>query len=103
MRVALHTKVRADCIEEYEAAHRAVPAELTKAIRAAGATQWTIWRSGTDLFHVIDVDGYEGMITELGRLPVNAAWQTRMAGLVEVAHDYSAGGADTPLPVVWEL
>jgi L-rhamnose mutarotase len=43
------------------------------------------------------------MIAELGRLPVNAAWQTRMAGLVEVAHDYSAGGADAPLPVVWEL
>jgi len=39
----------------------------------------------------------------LGRLPVNAAWQNRMAGLLEVAHDYSADGADAPLPVVWEL
>ena len=103
MRVALHTKVRADRIEEYETAHREVPEELTAAIRAAGATRWTIWRSGTDLFHVIEVEDYAAMIAELGRLPVNAAWQNRMAGLLEVAHDYSADGADAPLPVVWEL
>jgi L-rhamnose mutarotase len=37
VRIALHTRVRADRIEEYQAAHRAVPAELTEAIRAAGA------------------------------------------------------------------
>ncbi|MFI0235936.1 hypothetical protein [Streptomyces sp. NPDC016845] len=30
MRVALHTEVRADHVEEYEAAHREVPAELEK-------------------------------------------------------------------------
>ncbi len=54
MRVALHTKVRADRVEEYEAAHREVPVALTDAIRAAGATSWTIWRSGTDLFHVLE-------------------------------------------------
>jgi L-rhamnose mutarotase len=36
VRIALHTRVRADRIDEYEAAHRAVPPELTDAIRAAG-------------------------------------------------------------------
>ena len=36
MKIALHTRVRADRIEEYEQAHAAVPAELTEAIRAAG-------------------------------------------------------------------
>jgi L-rhamnose mutarotase len=55
MRIALHTKVRADQVAAYEAAHRAVPDELTAAIRAAGATSWTIWRSGTDLFHLLPV------------------------------------------------
>ena len=44
MKVALHTRVRADRIEEYEAAHREVPQELTAAIRAAGVSEWTIWR-----------------------------------------------------------
>ena len=103
MRIALHTRVRADRVADYEQAHREVPAELTAAIRAAGATEWTIWRSGTDLFHLLEVQDYPALIAELGKLPVNAAWQARMGELVEVAHDYSAGGVDAPLPVVWEL
>ncbi|MEE1746433.1 MULTISPECIES: L-rhamnose mutarotase [unclassified Streptomyces] len=103
MRIALHTKVRADRIEEYEAAHREVPAELTAAIRAAGATSWTIWRSGTDLFHVIECEDYAALLAELEQLPVNVAWQARMDELLDVAHDYSADGAEAGLPVAWEL
>lgn len=103
MRVALHTKVRADLIDAYEAAHREVPEELVTAIRAAGARQWTIWRSGVDLFHVIECEDYARMLAELDKLPVNIAWQARMDELLDVAHDYSAEGADAGLPVVWEL
>ncbi|MGD6740942.1 L-rhamnose mutarotase [Streptomyces sp. BH106] len=103
MRVALHTKVRADLVDAYEAAHREVPEELVAAIRAAGARQWTIWRSGTDLFHVIECEDYARMLAELDKLPVNIAWQARMDELLDVAHDYSAEGADAGLPVVWEL
>jgi L-rhamnose mutarotase len=103
VRIALHTRVHADRIDEYEAAHRAVPPELTDAIRAAGAKAWTIWRSGTDLFHVIECEDYAALLAHLGALPVNTAWQARMAELLEVAHDYSASGADAGLPVVWEL
>ena len=103
MRVALHTKVRADRVEEYEAAHREVPVELTDAIRAAGARTWTIWRSGTDLFHVLECEDYGRLLAELEKLPVNVTWQARMGGLLEVVHDYSGEGADAGLPVVWEL
>jgi L-rhamnose mutarotase len=103
MRVALHTRVRADRIEQYEQAHRDVPAELTDAIRAAGVTSWTIWRSGTDLFHVIDCASYSALLAELENLPVNVAWQARMAELLDVAHDYSAAGAGAGLPVAWQL
>ncbi|MEV3971401.1 L-rhamnose mutarotase [Streptomyces sp. NPDC050698] len=103
MRVALHTKVRADRIAEYEAAHREVPEELTAAIRAAGVGEWTIWRSGPDLFHLLEVEDYLAMIAALEELPVNIAWQARMAELLDVVHDYSADGADASLPVVWQL
>ena len=103
VRIALHTRVRADRIDEYEAAHRAVPTELIKAIRAGGAESWTIWRSGTDLFHVIDCDDYAALLAYLNAQPVNAAWQARMAGLLDVIHDYSADGAAAVLPVVWVL
>jgi L-rhamnose mutarotase len=103
MRVALHTRVRADRMEEYEQAHHEVPAELTEAIRAAGVTAWTIWRSGTDLFHVIDCASYSALLAELENLPVNVAWQARMAELLDVIHDYSGAGAEASLPVVWQL
>ncbi|MFJ1749460.1 L-rhamnose mutarotase [Streptomyces sp. NPDC088116] len=103
MRVALHTRVRADRVGEYERAHREVPAGLTDAIRAAGATSWTIWRSGTDLFHLLECEDYARLLAALERLPVNIAWQARMAELLDVVHDYSEGGAGAGLPVVWEL
>jgi L-rhamnose mutarotase len=103
MRVALHTRVRPDRIEEYEQAHTQVPAELTAAIRAAGAREWTIWRSGSDLFHLIECDDYARLLASLEHLPVNVAWQRRMAGLLDTVHDYSADGAAAALPVVWQL
>ena len=103
MRIALHTRVRADRIDEYEAAHRAVPTQLTEAIRAGGAGSWTIWRSGTDLFHVIECDDYAVLLAYLNAQPVNTAWQARVAELLDVTHDYSAVGAAAALPVVWAL
>ena len=103
MKVALHTRVRADRIDEYERAHAAVPVELTDAIRAAGVTGWTIWRSGTDLFHVIDCADYAAMLAALNASPVNAEWQVRMAELLDTPHDYSAAGGDAGLPAVWQL
>jgi L-rhamnose mutarotase len=103
MRIALHTRVRADRIDEYEAAHREVPEGLVQAIRAGGATSWTIWRSGTDLFHVIECEDYDALIVDVGAQPVNSAWQARMAELLEVVHDYSTGSGETALPVVCEL
>lgn len=103
MRTALHTTVREERVEEYEDAHRHVPPALAEAIRAAGATRWTIWRSGTDLFHVIECEDYAALTARLSTLDVNIAWQARMAELLDVVHDYSPGGADAALPVVWEL
>ncbi|MGJ5756442.1 L-rhamnose mutarotase [Streptomyces puniciscabiei] len=115
MRVALHTKVRPDRIAAYEAAHRAVPEELTRAIRAAGATSWTIWRwgspraseaergGGSALFHLLDCADYGRLLAQLEQLPVNVAWQARTAELLDVVHDYSEGGGNAGLPVVWEL
>ena len=103
MRVALHTRLKPGAERAYEDAHREVPAELVAAICAAGAREWTIWRSGLELFHVIECDDYAQLLAELEALPVNIAWQARMADLLEVVHDYGAGGADAGLPVVWQL
>jgi L-rhamnose mutarotase len=103
VRVALHTRLKPDAEGAYEQAHREVPPELVAAIRAAGVREWTIWRSGRDLFHVVDCDDYPRLLAELEELPVNVAWQARMAELLEVVHDYGTGGAEATLPVVWRL
>ena len=58
MRVALHTRAKPGKVEDYEGAHREVPDDLTAAIRAGGATQWTIWRSGTTCsLHSVWIEG----------------------------------------------
>jgi L-rhamnose mutarotase len=101
--VALHTRLRPGAETEYEAAHREVPPELVAAIRAAGAHRWTIWRSGLELFHVVECDDYARLLAELADLPVNVAWQARIGELLDVAHDYGEGGGAARLPVVWEL
>ena len=103
MRVALHTRLKPGLEEEYEAAHREVPPDLVQAIKDAGAREWTIWRSGLELFHVIDCDDYAALLAALEDLPVNIVWQARMAGYLDVVHDYSGEGADAAIPVVWSL
>lgn len=102
-RVALHTRLKPGAEAAYEQAHREVPAELTAAMRAAGVHAWTIWRSGLELFHVIECDDYAALLAELEQLPVNVTWQARMAELLAVTHDYSGAGAAQGLPVAWEL
>ena len=104
MRIALHTRLRPGCEVEYEAAHRNVPAELVAQIRAAGAADWTIWRSGPDLFHVLECRDYPALLAALQPLEVNRVWQRKMAALQVLTHDYSStGGASAMLPVVWDL
>ncbi|QIS03599.1 L-rhamnose mutarotase [Nocardia brasiliensis] len=78
-------------------------AELVAAIEATGATSWTIWRSGTDLVHVIECAAHDELLARLADLPVNVAWQRLMSEFLAQPHDYSAAGAGAALPVVWEL
>lgn len=103
MRVALHTRLKPGAEAEYDRAHAELRGELPAAIRAAGVQGWTIWRSGLELFHVIDCDDYAAMLDELADLPVNVAWQERIGALLAVRHEYGPGGDAQTLPVVWSL
>lgn len=114
MRIAPHTRVRADRVEEYEAAHPQVPEEPTAAIGLARESEWTIWRwgsprasevgrgGGSDLSHVLDVEDYPAMIPGPVKPPLNIARQARTAELPDVVHDCSAEGSNASLPVVWQ-
>ena len=99
--IALHTRLKPGASDEYEAAHAAIPGELVTALRAAGVLNWRIWRSGQELFHLVDVQDYQAMRRALAEDPVNVAWQERMSTLLAVEDDYS--GDDRGIPKVWEM
>jgi L-rhamnose mutarotase len=98
---ATRTRLREGMEEEYERQHAQIPPELDARLRANGVTGWRIWRSGRDLFHLIEVDDYQAMRRGLADDPVNLAWQERMNALLEAPDDYS--GDDDGMTLVWSL
>ena len=99
--IALHTELRPGRELDYERIHAQIPAELNTALRDAGVRGWRIWRDGTHLFHLVEVDDCAAMRAALADHPVNVAWQAQMDELLAVPDDYS--GQDSGLPLVWRL
>ncbi|HLI96323.1 MAG TPA: L-rhamnose mutarotase [Candidatus Baltobacteraceae bacterium] len=101
-RVALHTRLKIGKESDYERVHAAIPAELDALLRANGVKSWRIYRSGRDLFHFVEVESCAAFLQAVEKHPVNVAWQSRMADLLEVTHDYSNPSGNA-LPLVWAL
>jgi len=99
--VALHTRLLAGREADYDRVHATIPVELDGALREAGVHSWRIWRSGRELFHLVEVEDYRAMREHLAEHPANVPWQARMAELLEVEDDYS--GAEPAVRLVWEL
>jgi L-rhamnose mutarotase len=93
--------LRAGQESAYEEAHAAIPPALVERLRAAGVANWSIWRDGQDLVHLIEVEDYRAMRRSLADDPVNAAWQDVINPLLEADDDYS--GDDDGIPLVWTL
>ncbi|ROS77319.1 L-rhamnose mutarotase [Curtobacterium sp. PhB130] len=100
-RILSRTRLRAGREGAYEQAHAAIPPELVARLRGAGVTNWSIWRDGQDLIHLIEVTDYRAMRRSLADDPVNAAWQEVINPLLEADDDYS--GNDDGVPLVWTL
>jgi L-rhamnose mutarotase len=94
--IALHTRLKADKVEEYEAVHAVIPPGLDSALRRAGVKSWRIWRSGQDLFHWVEVEDLVAMQASLATEPADQDWQSRIALLLEAE-------SEGELPLVWEL
>jgi len=81
--VVLRTRLRADAIDEYELVHAVIPAAQSRAMRAAGVISWRIWRSGVDLFHLVEVENFDKMKEILADDAVDHAWQQQIRELLE--------------------
>ena len=96
MIVALHSTLRAGREEGYDAAHARIPDELVEAHRRAGIHDWQIWRSGRNLFHLVDCDDLEAALRTLEHDPANERWQVFIG-------DYVERFESAPLPLVWRM
>jgi L-rhamnose mutarotase len=83
VRIGLHSILRAGQEEAYEREHAVVWPDLLAALRRAGISDWTIWRSGRHLFHVVETDDFAGAMDRLAVDPVNERWQAHMAAFVD--------------------
>jgi L-rhamnose mutarotase len=101
MERALHTRLADGAAGAYDQLHARVPDDLAAALREAGVRDWSIWRDGLDVFHLVDVEDYAAMRAHLRDHPANVAWQARVTPLQSVPDDYS--GDDDGLPWVWSL
>ncbi|WP_052850008.1 L-rhamnose mutarotase [Streptomyces avicenniae] len=107
MRIALHSVIRQGQEAGYEAVHATVPSDLLASLRAAGISDWTIWRSGDHLFHLVETDDFAAAMAALDDDPVNHRWQEFIGAYVdhfETTDGHPAGpGAGMALGQVWNL
>ncbi len=103
MRVALHSVLREGQEEAYEREHATVWPDLLAALQRVGIREWTIWRSGRHLFHVVDADDFDRAMAELQHDPVNERWQAHMAAFVDHFEADPDGAAGMGLRHVWTL
>ncbi|NKQ51363.1 L-rhamnose mutarotase [Amycolatopsis sp. K13G38] len=99
--IALHTELKPGAEPDYEAVHETIPADVAAALAEHGVTDWRIWRDGTHLFHLIEVEDYRAMRHALREHPANVGWQATVGPLHAKADDYS--GNDDGIPLLWSL
>ncbi|PXY27359.1 L-rhamnose mutarotase [Prauserella muralis] len=99
--IALHTVLQEGRELDYEAVHETIPSDVAAALAEHGVRDWRIWRDGTHLFHLIDVDDYPAMRHALRDHPANIRWQATVAPMHAKADDYS--GEDEGIPLLWSL
>ena len=103
MRVALHSTIRPGAVEEYRAHHAAIPDDLARLFERAGIHDWSIWRSGDRLFHLVDCDDFDAAIRVVDDDPANEAWQSDIGRYVAGFLGPDGEDAFAPLEPIWSL
>jgi L-rhamnose mutarotase len=75
--------VKPDRVDEYVHAHAHVWEEMREALTAAGIRNYTIFRSGNEMFGYFEADDMAAVKAYLAGQEVSARWQDAMADLLE--------------------
>ncbi|MCP1428416.1 L-rhamnose mutarotase [Microbacterium foliorum] len=103
MRIALHSEIRDGAIDHYRSAHVRIPDALAATFDRIGIRDWTIWRSGHRLFHLVDCEDWDAAIAALQDDPADHAWQADIGRFVEVFRDAEGAEGTAPLEEIWDL
>jgi len=98
--VALHSILRAGREQDYDAAHARIPDDLVAAHRRVGIHDWRIWRSGRNLFHLVECDDFETAIRALEHDPANEHWQSIIGDYID---HFELPHGRMELPLVWRM
>lgn len=103
MRIALHSTLRPGAAAAYLREHAKVPDELRALFDRAGIRDWTIWRSGDRLFHLVECEDFEEAMRVIRADEADQRWQENIGRFIDgfLGPDGVAGYA--PLDQVWRL
>ncbi|WP_223693140.1 L-rhamnose mutarotase [Leifsonia poae] len=103
MRIALHSVLRDGHEAGYDEAHSTVPLELVDTFDRVGIHEWTIWRSGRDLFHLVECDDFVAAMDALSGDPADQRWQAFIGRFVDHFATTGSGSSGLMLGQVWSL
>lgn len=98
--IALHSRLKPGRETAYDVVHERIPEDLLEAHLRAGITDWSIWRSGCDLFHLVECDDFPAALEQLAGDPANERWQAFIGDYVD--HLVTSEDGST-LPLVWRM
>lgn len=91
----------------YDEAHARVPDAVARTLVGAGVEEYTIWRTGPYVVHVLecrDRQTFETAMTTLSDLSIDEAWRSWQVLMDDYVDRFESGPDGGPaLPVVWRL
>ena len=92
MRIGFVMRLLPGAEAEYRERHANVWPEMLAELKAAGATNYSIFQRSDDLFGYLEVDDFERFRTYMAASEVNSRWQAEMGdGLIDPLTDPATG------------
>lgn len=90
-RIAFRMRLRPGSEAEYRRRHDAVWPDLLADLKAAGASNYSIFLDGEDLFGYLEVNDFERFRAAMASSEANVRWQSEMEALIDPLTDPATG------------